>query len=75
MVRHKRHVPSQRIPGRAHLHDAGVVEQADDRKMERDNLRSCAPHRMRNLPHIVLCAQHIIPIDNISHTSHSYAYE
>src|SRR5580704_654177 len=36
MVRHERHVPSQRILSRTHLHDARIVEEAGDRKIKRD---------------------------------------
>ena len=43
MVGRERHVPAQRVLSSAHREDARVVDEAGDRKMERDDLRSRAP--------------------------------
>jgi hypothetical protein len=47
------HVPAQRILAGACLHDARVVEQAGDRKMQRDDLRGRATHarQIRQIAH------------------------
>jgi hypothetical protein len=44
VVRRERHIPAQRVLRGARLVDPRVVEQADDRKMERDDLRGRLPH-------------------------------
>jgi len=54
VVRRERHVPAQRVLRRTHLPaDARVVEQAGDRKMERDDFRrrSRHAHRIRQFAH------------------------
>jgi hypothetical protein len=53
VVRRESHVPAARVLRRAHLHDARVVEQADDRQIQRDDLRRRAPHtgKIRQVAH------------------------
>ena len=43
VVRHERLVPAQRVLRSAHREDARIVEQPDNREMERDDLRCRVP--------------------------------
>jgi len=44
VVGRERQVPALGVPRGAHLENAGIVEQAGDRKPEGDDLRRRAPH-------------------------------
>jgi hypothetical protein len=53
MVRCERHVPTQRVLRGAHREDARVVEQSNDREIERGDLRSRPPRagEVRQIAH------------------------
>jgi hypothetical protein len=76
MVCRERHVPSGRVLGRTHLHDARVVEQAGDRKPKRNDFRRGVPHapnvrqvannRYRVLAPLLDAAPHLVELLGIA---------
>jgi hypothetical protein len=44
VVRRESHFPAARVLRREHLHEARVIEQANDRQIQRDDLRCRAPY-------------------------------
>jgi hypothetical protein len=46
VIGRERQVPALRGPAFAHRHGARVVEQTDDREIERDDVRSRTPHAL-----------------------------